>query len=119
MSARKGGAARHNMKQLLAKKALTDFLFIVGIITMYHLLHPLHGITVMLQGQNMDIVHAYQEVDSTLSDLKHIRSTVEDESRKIYLYAVRVAKNISVDLSFPRTTGKQQHWPNIPAATSA
>ena len=112
----KGWSSQAKREATPRLKALTDFSFIVGLITMYHLLHPLHGITVLLQGRNMDIVRAYQEVDSTLSDLKHIRSTVEDEFRKIYLYAIRVAENIGVDPSFPRTTGRQQHRPNTPAA---
>ena len=66
-------------------KALTDFSFIhvVGIITMYHLLHSLHGNTVMLQGWNLDFVHAYQEVVSTPGDLKHFRSTLHGKREKI------------------------------------
>ena len=96
--------ARQNVKKSTpCLMALASFSFIVGIITMYHLLHPLHSATAMLQGQN--------KVDSTLSDLKHICSTMEDEFRNIYLYAVRVAENICVDPSFPTTTGRQKLRP--------
>ena len=116
----KGWSSQAKREATPCLQALTDFSFIhvVGIITMYHLLHPLHGITVMLQGRNMDIVHTYQKVDSTFSNLNHIRSTVEDEIRKIYLYAIRVAEIICVNPSFPRTTGRQQHRPNTLATNT-
>ena len=62
----KGWSSQATLDATPCLKALTDFSFIVGIITMYHLLHPLHDITVMLQGRNMDIVHDYQQAESTL-----------------------------------------------------
>ena len=41
---------------------------------------------------------------------------MQNEFRKIYLYAVRVAENIRVDPPFPRMTGRPQPWPKTPAA---
>ena len=42
-------------------KSLADFLFIVGLITLYSLLYPLAGVTDSLQGRTVGIAKAYKK----------------------------------------------------------
>ena len=51
-------------------KCLTKFDFVIGVVALYHLLHPLHGITVKLQGRTKDIVQAYEDVEKLKADMK-------------------------------------------------
>ena len=44
--------------------AITKFEFLIGLVSLYRLLHPLVGITQNLQGRSIDIIKAYNEVVS-------------------------------------------------------
>ena len=44
--------------------AVTSFEFIISLIGLYRLLHPLAGITNCLQGRVVDIIEAYDDVSS-------------------------------------------------------
>jgi len=98
-------------------KAVTDFGFIVGLVSLYYLLHPLHGVTVYLQGRTIDIVKAYQLIDETVSDIKATRNNVEQEFKKIFEQAERIAEKLNVDPSLPRIAKRQVHRQNQPANT--
>ena len=67
--------------------SIANFEFIVGIICLYRLLHPLVPITQKLQGRVMDVVSAYNEVQSSISDMKHLRESVNEECSVIYQQA--------------------------------
>ena len=49
---------------------LTSFEFIVGIKSLYRLLHPVASITQKLLGRTIDIAKAYQEVQSCILDMR-------------------------------------------------
>ncbi|XP_065658132.1 uncharacterized protein LOC136082646 [Hydra vulgaris] len=58
----------------------SHFEFIIGIITLYRLLHPLSYITERLQGRTTNIVYAYSNIQETIDDLNHLRKNVEKET---------------------------------------
>ncbi|XP_068697378.1 52 kDa repressor of the inhibitor of the protein kinase-like [Montipora foliosa] len=83
--------ARKSKDEAVALLAsLATFDFIVSFIVLYEFLSHLSGVTVKLQGQSIDIIKAYQEVE--------IR-----------------ACNVNVDPTIPRLAGRQSHRCNAPA----
>ena len=74
-----------NTKVVEFMSCLTRFKFIIGAVSLYSLLHPLHGLTQKLQGRTKYIVDAYQGVEE-------IRETMEDTYRCIYNHACRLAE---------------------------
>ena len=59
-------------------KALTNFEFIIGIISMY---------TLLLQGRAVDVAQAYQDVQSVILGMKGLREDIENVFNRIYLQA--------------------------------
>lgn len=96
---------------------LANFEFIVGIISLYRLLHPLVHITQKLQGRAMDVVSAYNEVHSCISDMQVIRETIDEEFSVIYRQAERMANQLFVTPIIPRVALRQMHRNNVPATT--
>ena len=97
--------------------SIANFEFIVGIICLYRLLHPLVPITQRLQGRVMDVVSAYDEVQSSISDMKHLRESVNEEFSVIYQQAERMAEKLSISPSIPRCAVRQMNRNNVPATT--
>ena len=64
-------------------KALSDIEFITGIVSLYRLLHLLAEITQQLQERTIDVVAAYTQVQSCISDMERIRESIEDDYQKI------------------------------------
>ena len=98
--------------------ALTSFEFIVGITFLYRLLHPVASITQTLQGRTIDIVKAYQEVQSYILGQRVVRDKIEEEFLVIYRQAERIATILDVSSSVPRSVSKQMNRSNIPTNTS-
>ena len=59
-------------------KGCCEFSFIVGMVSLKILLHPLHATAVRLPGRTIDIIHAYHDVTGVRSKLQHVREDVED-----------------------------------------
>ncbi|XP_065667950.1 52 kDa repressor of the inhibitor of the protein kinase-like [Hydra vulgaris] len=95
------------------RNALTKFESITGIITLYHLLHPLSYITERLQGRTTDIVYTYSNIQETIDDLNHLRKNVEKET--IYQQATRMASKLFVELTIPKITMRQVYRNKLPA----
>ena len=51
--------------------AITKFEFLIGLVSLYRLLHPLDGITQNLKGRSIDIIKAYNEVEGCIQDMTH------------------------------------------------
>ena len=51
--------------------AITKFEFLIGLVSLYGLLHPLVGITQNLKGRSIDIIKAYNEVEGCIQDMTH------------------------------------------------
>ena len=64
--------------------AITKFEFLIGLVSLYRLLHLLVGITQNLQGRSIDIIKAYNEVEGCIQDMQHMRQTIDEEFHKIY-----------------------------------
>ena len=97
-------------------KGCCDFSFIVELVSLKTLLHPLHGTTVRLQGKTIDIVKAW-EVTNVIADLKHQRENIKEQSfKEIYEDAVRLADVVSVEPTIPRTVIRQKHRNNTPSS---
>ena len=89
--------------------ALTSFEFIVGIKSLFRLLPPVANITKMLQGRTIDIVKAYQEVQSCLVDMQVVLDKIEEEFLVIYGQAERIATSLDGSPSLPRTVSRKMH----------
>ena len=97
--------------------ALTSFEFIVGIASLYRLLHPVFSITQKLQGGTIDMVKAYQEVQSCILDMRVVQDKIEEEFFVICRQAERITTSLDVSPSVPRTVSRQMNRSNIPANT--
>ena len=75
--------------------ALTTFKFLIGIITLYNLLHPLSSVTQKLQGFTADIVYAYNNMQEAVDNLNYIRKNIVElykEADAIYQQALRMVQ---------------------------
>ena len=81
-------------------------------------MHPSARITKKLQGRSTDVVHAFNEVESVVSDLGAVGSNIDSESDTIYKQAVRMAERMNVTPSAPRMAQRQMHRDTIEAANT-
>ena len=97
--------------------ALTTFEFLIGIISLYCLLHPLSPITQKLQGRTADIVYAHNDMQEVADKLNCIRENVDKETDVIYQQALRTAEKLCIEPVIPRTVMRQTHRNNLPVET--
>ena len=95
--------------------AVTKFEFIIGLVYLYRLLHLLVGISQTLQGSSIDVVKAYNHVQSSIDDMKLLRENMDDEFKIIYQQSERMATKLSVEPVIPRTVARRMHRNNGPA----
>ena len=95
--------------------AVTKFEFIIGLLSLHHLLHLLVGITQTLQGSSTDVVKAYNHVQSGIDDMKLLRENMDDEFKIIYQQSERMATKLNVEPAIPRTVARQMYRNNVPA----
>ena len=88
-----GWEAKSKEKATLFLNISADFEFIVGIIILYCLIHPITPITQQLQKSAADVVNAYTEVKDCISDLDY--NSVKDTSSQIYQQAIRMGMKLS------------------------
>ena len=96
---------------------LSRFPFIIALMITKDVLAHTKALSMKLQGRYIDIVKAYKEVEFVKSTLKGARDGVDDFHSRVYGKALQVAAKIQIDESLPRTTGRQLHRINVPAAT--
>ena len=65
----------------------------------------------------MDVVKAYQDIESVKSALKRVRSTVDEFHDTMYNEVLRLSQLVGVQESSPRLASRQQHRSNIPSGT--
>ena len=97
-------------------QSLSNFSFIIDLISLYRLMHPFTGITKKLQGRSTDVVKTFNEVESVVNDLGAVRSNIDSEFDTIYNQAMRMAERMNVTPSTPRMAQRQMHQDNIEAA---
>ena len=112
----KGWGAKDKQEASSYLHALSNFNFIIGLISLYRLMHPFTGITKKLQGRSIDVVKAFNEVESVVNDLGAVRSNIDSEFDTIYNQAMRTAQRTNVTRSTPRMAQRQMHQDNIEAA---
>ena len=112
----KGWSAKDKQKASSYLHALSNFNFIIGLISLYCLMHPFNGITKKLQGRSTDVVKAFNEVESVVNDLGVVQSNIDSEFYTIYNQAMRMAERMTVTPSAPRMAQRQMHRDNIEAA---
>ena len=95
--------------------AISKFEFLISLVSLYRLLHPLVGITQNLQGRFIDIIRAYNDVEGCIQDMQHIRQTIDEEFHKIYKQTERLAEKLHVEPTIPRSTVRQMYRNNVPA----
>ena len=89
--------------------AVTKFEFIIGLVSLYRLLHPLVGITQTLQESSIDVVKAYNHIQSSIDDMNLLRENMDDEFKNIYQQSERMVTKLSVEPAIPRTVARQMH----------
>ena len=72
--------------------ALSNFNFIIGLISLYHLIHPFTIITKKLQGRSIDVVEAFNEVESVVD----IELNIDIEFATIYNQAMRMVERMNI-----------------------
>ena len=82
-------------------------------VSLYSLLHPLSDTTQKLQGRALDIVMAYQEINTVIEDMTEIRNNIETVYKRIYDQAVRIAEKMDVEPMLPRIAKRQQNRNNV------
>ena len=73
------------------------------------------ALSIKLQGRYVDVVRAHKEITFVQEVLQSARNTVDSFHSRIYASALAIARNVNVDESVPRTTGRQQHRCNVPS----
>ena len=112
------GWTAENKKDATAHlSAICNFSFIVTLVSIYRLLHPLHGTTVKLQGRSVDIVQAFDEIEDVKLDLQSTRDSINTEFGHIFRQAVQIADHVGIEPSLPRIARKQIHRSNPPYDT--
>ena len=112
----KGWSTKDKEEASSCLHVLSNFNFIIGLISLYHLMHPFTGITKKLQGRSIDVVKAFNEVESVENDLGAVRSNIDSEFDTNCNQAMRIAEKMNVTPSTPRTAQRQMHRDNFEAA---
>ena len=112
----KGWSAKDKQEASSYLHALTNFNFIIGLISLYYAMHAFTEITKKLQGRSIDVVKAFNEVESVVNDLGAVRSNIDSEFDTTYNQAMRMAERMNVTSSTPRMAQRQMHQDNIEAA---
>ncbi len=99
--------------------ALSRFPFIIAFVVTKDVLAYTKALSIKLQGRYIDIVRAYKKVNFVKSTLKSARDDVNGFHARVYGKALQLAGKVHVDKSVPRTTGRQLHRNNIPAAKTS
>ena len=106
----KGWDAKSKVEATQFLNSLTKFEFVIGMIALYRLLHPVAGITQKLQGRTIDVIDAYQNVNTCIEDIQLWRENVDQESDVIFKQAVRMADQLNVEPNIPRVAKKQIYF---------
>ena len=86
------------------------FPFIISLLSLKSMLHPLHTATVRLQGKTNYIIQAYQDINNVIYN-------VEIEFKNIFSEAEQIAATVCLTPALPRIASQQAHRNNTPAAT--
>ena len=97
--------------------AITNFQFVVTLVTVKNLMGYTKALSVNLQGRAQDVIHAYNSVNNVILTLNDVRANVDGKFKDWFSQACKMAEKVGVQPSTPRTCGRQQHRQNLPADT--
>ena len=89
--------------------------FLIVFHILLKVLQVLRELTIKLQMQAMDVLHAYNSVEGALSTIKVMRQESDVRFRKIFDEATKLGKQLhggTFELTIPRICGRQSHRNN-------
>lgn len=95
---------------------ITDFEFVITLVSTKNVMAYSKTLTVGLQGRGIDIVRAY-EVNVVTECLQDVRTNVDHFCDECFKQASKLAEEVNVEPTFPRTVGRMRHRANCPAGT--
>lgn len=99
------------------KCALVNFQNIVALVVLQSGLGTVKGLSSKLQKRNSDIYHAYQMIDSVITDVVEMRESVDTVWGEWYGEACSLAEKLGSEPAMPRITSVQRNRANVPADT--
>ncbi len=95
--------------------ALSQFPFMVALVLSQKILAYTKGLSVKLQGQYVDVVRAYQDIESVKEVIRGVRSRVDDFHSLVYQDVLALSESVDVTECAPRRAGRQQHRSSAPS----
>ena len=95
--------------------ALSQFPFMVALVLSQKILAYTKGLSVKLQGRYVDVVRAYQDIESVKKVTRGVRSKVDDFHSQMYQDVLTLSESVGVTESAPRQASRQQHRSNAPS----
>ncbi len=95
--------------------ALSQFPFMVSLVLSQKILAYTKGLSVKLQGRYVDVVRAYQDIESVKKVIRGVRSRVDDFHSLMYQAVLTLSESVGVTESAPRRASRQQHRSNAPS----
>ena len=86
---------------------LTKFEFLIEMIALYRLLHPVARIVQKLQRHAIDVIDAYQNVNKCIEDIQLLREKFDQKSDAAFRQAVPITGQLNVVPNIPRVAKKQ------------
>ena len=80
----KGWDAKSKVEATQFLNSLTKFEFVIGMIALRRLLHPVAGIAQKLQGLTIGVIDAYQNVNTCIEDIQLLRENVDQQLVAIF-----------------------------------
>lgn len=96
----------------------TDFVFIIALVSTKNVMAYSKTLTIGLQGQGIDIVKAYKHINVVTKCLQDVRGSVDRFSDECFKQASKLANEVGVTPSYPRTVGRMRHRTNYPAESA-
>jgi len=97
--------------------AMSQFSFIVTLVSTHNVLAYTKGLSVKLQGPYVDIARAHREISNVKETLKKAQSNVNAFHSHIHSQAMIITQSVGVEECVPRLASRQQHRQNIQAET--
>ena len=95
--------------------------FLICFKILLEILQNLRSLTIKLQKQAIDVIHAYKQVQSVLSSLKLMREGSTEEFSRIFVETLKLGQELhgeGFELTTPRTAKQQVHRSNPPETSS-
>ena len=98
-------------------KALESFEFVYALITLQRSLLYVKEAVVKLQGKGEDISSGIVMIQQTCTQLKLLRTDVDEYSHRIFEHSCRIASHSRIAATMPHITHQQAHRSNPESAS--